>query len=182
MVIIILTLLLLQTSFATLNPELQDNYRINDIQQLKSVKINQEPLQKYHVKSYVDDNDVDEYPSGGVTYDIDNDVYEYILPYNLGYGHHSLCIVLLDDYGDIVSEESYGFNILHDEEDELNEYDGKEDAPYYYETDNDNEYLDSIIPDYDDEGFMFVNVNLGELTLLNIDDYYKNIAMEGLCD
>ena len=109
-------------------------------------------------------------------------MYEYILPYNLGYGHHSLRIVLLDDYGDTVSDESYGFNIIHDEEDELNEYDGKEDAPYYYETDNDNEYLDSIIPDYDDEGFMFVNVNLGELTLLNIDDYYKNITMEGLCD
>jgi hypothetical protein len=177
--IILIVLLLLQSVNAT------TTYNINDVRNneatihIGTIKTNE------HIYSEIDGRNINEAPTGGYA----EDTGEYFLPYDLGLGHHTLEIIIIDEWGETVKTLTYNFCIIKHSENP-NVYD--EYSPYYYcdevtDEDIEQDYQDINKPltDIDEENIVFEETNtIFEETILqnlpSIEDYRVNVNIKKL--
>lgn len=171
-VIIFLTLIILLGTVNAQEFEVQDTYLINDTYQLESKIPLPIEVEKYRINTYIDSRNIEKAESGGLCLDCDTNKYNYILPHDLGLGHHTLTFMLRDKQGNVVGEQEYHFNIVQGDEDTAI-YDIV--SPYHY-TDLDsvedygafiNDDYNTILEQYNNgTDDYFVLVNLGEISLI----------------
>ena len=101
-----------------------DTFNIHDVR-LSETSI---PMQDAPIKTYIDDRNIDEAPSGGY---VGNG--EYVLPHDLGLGKHKMKILTSK------GTTTYDFYIVKSDED-VSIYDDY--TPYYYEDDIDDETIE----------------------------------------
>lgn len=177
--ILLIGLLLLQSANAT-------TYHIDDVRNNEATIHIGTIKPDEHIHSTIDGRNIDEAPTGG--YSEDNG--EFYLPYDLGLGHHTLHIVIFNEWREPVKSLTYHFSIIKHSEDP-NVYD--EYSPYYYSDEVSDEqieqdYQDIINPpieeDVDEQDTIFEETNtIFEETIHNIpsiEDYKVNVNIKTL--
>ena len=161
-----------------------DTYNIQDVRNLETT-IHIGEIQENHFHSEIDGRNIEEEaPSGGYIGDG-----EYLLPYDLGLGKHTLNILIKDEWGETVKTSTYQFCIVKADEDP-SVYDDY--SPYYYSDEINDEQLEEDYQDFmisqtftednDDEiepiehpTLLKVNVNIG--TLERIDETLTSVMI-----
>ena len=177
--IILLSLIVLQTVNA------DSTYNIDGVRNLEtSIHIGGIQENQYLTSEIDGRNIEEEAPSGGYIGDG-----EYLLPYDLGLGKHTLNILIKDEWGETVKTSTYQFCIVKADEDP-SVYDDY--SPYYYSDEINDEQLEEDYQDFmisqtftednDDEietiehpTLLKVNVNIG--TLERIDETLTSVMI-----
>ena len=171
--VILTTILLVAVLLLPLNAA--TTYDIDDIRNHRTTIYIGEIKQDQHIISEIDGRNIEEAPTGGY---LDNG--EYLLPYDLGLGHHTLHILILNEWGETIKTLTYNFCIIKHSENP-NVYDKY--SPYYYSdevTDEDIEQdyqdINKPLTDIDEENPTILEETLQQLP--NIEDYRVNINIK----